>query len=246
MSDDDSGDDALPSNVHLTLLDAKDLQEEPKEENKIKAITSAGILPVAVFKKRVYFLLGKEGLVPKFGDSDRWSDFSGKIEDGETIEQGASREFYEETAGCLMMQSEARYKLDHGEYILHSDLHPHKSTSFRTYLMLVPYKDYPLIFRRTKSFIQYPEVHGDVSVIEKSQLQWFSFEDMRDVIFDQWDVSRYKRKPKFRARFAENVRRIMKCIDLRQHCLDAYAASSNSNLTIRPTVINNRRHYNNG
>lgn len=221
---------SLPNNVHLDMLDEEDkeimLDDDDDGDEEIKQITSAGILPFSVFKKRVYFLLGKESFEPKFGDS--WSDFSGKIEDGETIEQGAAREFYEETAGCVMLLEQARRKLEVGDYLLSSDLHPRESTSFRTYLLLVPYKDYPLMFRRTKSFIQHPEVHGDVSIIEKSQLQWFPYEEFCEAIFDRWDHSRYRRKPRFRTRFAENMRRIMRRINLREHCLEAYASNGSS------------------
>lgn len=221
---------SLPPNVHLNMLDNDDQNcmldddEDETEEAAIKKITSAGVLPFAVFKKRVYFLLGKESFEPNFGDT--WSDFSGKIEENESVEQGAAREAYEETAGCLMLLEQLRAKLEAGEYLLHSDLHPKKSSSFRTYLMLVPYKDYPLMFRRTKAFVQYPQVHGDVSIIEKSQIQWFPYEEFCEAIFDRWDNGRYRRKPQLRARFAENMRRIMRQINLREHCLHAYASES--------------------
>jgi|UniRef100_A0A6C0IWR5 ADP-ribose pyrophosphatase YjhB (NUDIX family) len=221
----------LDENDRMCLVDDDDIE--------IKPITSAGILPFAVLKKKVFFLLGKESFEPTYGESDRWSDFSGKLNEGETIERGASREFYEETAGCIMTLNETFEKLSNGDYMLHSDLHPRHSCSFRTYLVLIPYKDYPAIFRRVKLFIQYPDVHGDTSVIEKSHVQWFTFEEVHDIIFDCWKENRYKRKVKFRAKFSENIRRIMNTIDLKQHCIDAYAASYNNFITCRPRILSN-------
>jgi 8-oxo-dGTP pyrophosphatase MutT (NUDIX family) len=201
-----------------------------------KPITSAGILPYSVFKKRVYFLLGKESYEPSYGDSDRWSDFFGRLNDGETVEQGACREFYEETAGCIMEMAEVKERITRGDYLLHSELHPRKSNSYRTYLMLIAYKDYPSMFRRTKHFIQYPLVHGDISIIEKSQLQWFSYNEVRDIAFHQWGVDRYRRRPRFRAKFAEQIRRIMTCSDLQQQCLDSYARNDDGNV-YRPVAL---------
>lgn len=190
----------------------------------LKPITSAGILPFAIFKKRVFFLLGKEIFDPKYGESDRWCDFSGKIEPNESIVDGACREFYEESAGCIYTLPEIRQKILNNDYLLCSDLYPEKSSSFRTYLVMVPYKDYPSIFRRVKQFIQYPAVRGSVEIIEKSSLEWFSFNDLRDAIFNSWERGRYKKRPLIRARFAENIRRIMNSTNLVQECLTHYAS----------------------
>jgi len=182
----------------------------------LKEITSAGILPYAVFKNQVYFLLGKESFDPGFGDGDKWGTFGGKREVNESVAETAAREFYEETAGCVLDLPEIRQKLARQEYLLHSELHPEKSSSSRTYMVLVEYRDYPVFFRRTKHFLQY--VGGNINLIEKGHLRWFSYSDVYDAVFYRWGDARYAKKPKFRPKFAEMMRRLMKNTTLEEQC----------------------------
>jgi len=42
----------------------------------------AGILPIAVYKNKLYFLFGKEN---KYNDTPGWCDFGGGMERGETV-----------------------------------------------------------------------------------------------------------------------------------------------------------------
>jgi len=209
--------------IHLHLLDEHDraMFDEPT-----KRIVTAGVLPYTVWRKQVLFLLGKEGYALDYIDSDRWSDFAGQLNDGESLSEGAARECYEETAGCLLSIEELRHRLDSGDYLLHSDLHPRRSKSFRTYLMFVPYADYPAFFRRVTRFLQYPSVGGDIRVVEKSQLAWFTYRELRDIVFHTSSSTMYKRQPKCRARFAENIRRIMACVNLQQACTTTHRIST--------------------
>ena len=209
------------SNVHWGHLDEDDRDISDEVEPDIKPITSAGILPFAVYRRHVFFLLGKEGYEPEYGDSDKWSDFAGKLNEGETVEDGACREFYEETAGCVLDLPDVKQRIFNKEYLLCCDLHPLKSTSFRTYLLLVPYRDYQTIFRRTKHFMQY--TGASVSCIEKTQLNWFSYREVHDIVFNRWGDDRYRRKPKFRPKFSENLRRILREPNLQELCFQAYA-----------------------
>ena len=67
------------------------------EINKNVVIYSAGILPYSVTSNgSVYFLLGKDY-------ENKWSDFGGRCEasDKSDISVTASREFWEETLGCI-------------------------------------------------------------------------------------------------------------------------------------------------
>ena len=197
----------------------------------VKEIKSAGILPFAVLKKRVFFLLGKEVFEPGYADSDRWGSFGGSLEEGESVEEGAAREFYEETAGVVMELAEVRQQLSETRYALYSDLHPEHHSSFRVYLMPVPYRDYPSMFRRTKHFIQY--IKGDIKVIEKSQLRWFTLQEVQDTVFHRWGEDRYTRKPKFRAKFAETMRRLFDSCDLQQCCVRAAVTYNCKNHGVR-------------
>jgi ADP-ribose pyrophosphatase YjhB (NUDIX family) len=58
----------------------------------------AGILPVAVYKNKIYFLFGKEN---KHNDTPGWCDFGGGIERGETFVETSLRELEEETCGFI-------------------------------------------------------------------------------------------------------------------------------------------------
>lgn len=189
----------------------------------VKPITSAGVLPFTVYRKRVYFLLGREGFEHHYRGSDTWCDFSGSVEAGESVEDGAAREFYEETAGCVLELETMRSRLHSGQYLLHSDLHPRSSASYRVYLVAVPYHDYATMFRRSKRFVQY--TGGSIDTIEKSQLAWFSFADLRDGVFHVWG-ERYKRKPKMRPKFSETMRRIMTASDLEQDILQYFSTTT--------------------
>ena len=62
----------------------------------------AGILPVTVYKNKIYFLYGRESVeASKKYDKGKWSDFGGSREKGESARKTAEREGWEETAGIL-------------------------------------------------------------------------------------------------------------------------------------------------
>lgn len=203
--------------IYLDFLD--DCDRGAIEDHGRKVIQSAGILPFSVHKNKIYFLLGQEAYVAGHRESGRWSDFGGMLERGESIARGAARECYEESAGCIADLATLYRRLVHGDYVLHSDLHPTVSSSFRTYLLDVSYADYPTFFQRTKTFVSYHAVHGDPSIIEKSRLQWVSLAELRAAAFSHVEHNKYRRPIKLRAKFAENVRRIFtECANL-EHIL---------------------------
>ena len=61
----------------------------------------AGILPVAYYRNKVYFLFGRETKDVNNKQAGQWSDFGGTREKGETLFQTAVREGYEETDGIF-------------------------------------------------------------------------------------------------------------------------------------------------
>ena len=62
----------------------------------------AGILPVTVYKDKIYFLYGRESVEASSKyDKGKWSDFGGGREKGESAKQTAIREGFEETSGIL-------------------------------------------------------------------------------------------------------------------------------------------------
>ena len=69
-----------------------------------------GILPYAIHDHHVMLLLGKEKPQAGWSGSERWSPFGGSVDDGETLEQAALREGYEESMGVLGTASSMRGK----------------------------------------------------------------------------------------------------------------------------------------
>ena len=59
----------------------------------------AGLLPICIYKNKIYFLFGKENYT---NDTPGWSDFGGGREKNETDIETASREGAEELNGFLL------------------------------------------------------------------------------------------------------------------------------------------------
>ena len=76
----------------------------------------AGILPMAIKDKNVFFLFGRETVDNVFRDSGKWSDFGGGIEKGEKLEDVAIREGWEETSGILGNQQKVKDLVEKKQY----------------------------------------------------------------------------------------------------------------------------------
>jgi 8-oxo-dGTP pyrophosphatase MutT (NUDIX family) len=88
-------------------------------------MVAASILPVALYKNKLYFLFGLEN---EFEDSaPGWSDFGGKVDGNEDIYTAALREGKEELTGILgeekdideLIQKGKLYRITHGTYHIH-------------------------------------------------------------------------------------------------------------------------------
>ena len=87
----------------------------------MKKIKAAGVLPYSKDADgRAWFLLGREKPNASWGiDSSSWSEFGGSLNDGETVEEGAAREFFEETMGSVFgHKSWMESELGSGRYLL--------------------------------------------------------------------------------------------------------------------------------
>ncbi len=72
----------------------------------------AGILPYAVHRGTLWVLLGKERAFPDFPGSNLWAPFGGGVEEGESLEDAALREGYEETMGVFGTPSQLKRRVD--------------------------------------------------------------------------------------------------------------------------------------
>ena len=134
---------------------------------------SAGILPISRNEHgEVFFLLGKDSRDGVF------SDFGGK---SETIDNGdpvntATREFYEESLGCLCNSPHSiRERVKKMSVMVTGTTK--KGNVYSMFIIEVPYiTDLPLRFKKIVNFLKYKNIGS--AYIEKSELVWVSLDEM--------------------------------------------------------------------
>ena len=137
----------------------------------------AGILPVAIVNKKLYFLFGKES---KFDDTQGYSDFGGGTDPGETPIQTAIREGGEELHGFIGNKNEIRKHLKKNKYYKLS------FERYHVFMILVNYdENLPLYYNNHYDFLlkHLPEdlmrsIIFDHHVFEKQHIMWFSEKDL--------------------------------------------------------------------
>jgi 8-oxo-dGTP pyrophosphatase MutT (NUDIX family) len=147
----------------------------------------ASILPVALYKNKLYFLFGKEN---PFEDSAKgFSDFGGGIEPGETAFETALREGSEEMTGFLGTNIELKKRLRKtGVYKINyrfNDTLDVDSSNKNTYIVHVfpfPY-DTGLVkyFNNNHSFLwnkMDTKMLNDSKLFEKIEIDWFCEDDL--------------------------------------------------------------------
>lgn len=138
----------------------------------------ASILPVTLHNGKIYFLFGKERAID---ENPGWSDFGGGTDKGETFLQTAIREGGEELTGFLGSDKDVRKMLSkYGTYNI-----DYKSEGYSTYRCHIFPMDYdpllPHYYNNNQAFLQKrldPKVIRDTKIFEKTQIKWFSFDDI--------------------------------------------------------------------
>jgi hypothetical protein len=144
----------------------------------------ASILPVTIYKGKIYFLFGKERDID---ENPGWSDFGGGTDNNETYFQTAVREGSEELTGFLGDSSEIKNILNkYGTYIVDYKSLPH--SLYRCHICPIKY-DYhgifeymPYYYNNNQSFLQKrlnPKIIRDTKIFEKTQIKWFTFDDIQ-------------------------------------------------------------------
>jgi hypothetical protein len=137
------------------------------------------ILPATIHNGQIYFLFGKERDID---ENPGWSDFGGGTDKGETFIQTAIREGGEELTGFLGNDSDIRQMLHkYGTYIIN-----YKSKGYDTYRCHIFPMEYdhllPHYYNNNQQFLQKrldPKIIRDTKIFEKTQIKWFSFNDMK-------------------------------------------------------------------
>ena len=130
----------------------------------------AGILPVAEYNGKLYFLFGQETYDKK------WSDFGGAREKHESNFDNAIREGYEEIDGFFGTKSELRKLVSENE-IVELEIR----NKYSSYLFKIPYDFYlPKYFNNHHKFIQhnFPTKINKNGFFEKKTLRWFTLDDI--------------------------------------------------------------------
>lgn len=135
--------------------------------------SSAGILPFSRNEQGdIVFLLGKDSRDGVF------SDFGGKseqIDNGDPVNT-ATREFYEETLGCLCNSPHSiRERVKKMSVMVTGTTK--KGNVYSMFMIEVPYiPDLPLRFKKVVNFLKYKNIGS--AYIEKSELVWVSIDEM--------------------------------------------------------------------
>ena len=145
-----------------------------------------GILPVARYKDKIYFLYGREAIRGHDRDAGLWSDFGGAKEKHETPKQTAIREGYEETSGILGSQTNIKNLI---HYDLLGTIYYRGYTIF---LVEIPYSRHlpkRLSRRYNYALKKEPEkVFAHNGLYEKDKAEWMELQNLKDRIniFRPW------------------------------------------------------------
>ena len=143
-----------------------------------------GILPVAFYKGKIYFLFSREQIESNV-DPGLWSDFGGASDNDETFFETAIREGHEETGGFL--GSKKRIK----SLIENKTLFTITKNKHRTYIILIEYdKSLPKRFRN--KFLKIKKTKPELikkhnGLYEKDMLKWMSYNEVKTFpYFRKW------------------------------------------------------------
>lgn len=141
----------------------------------------AGILPVCIINSKVHFLFGKERDID---DNPGWSDFGGGSDSGESFLETACRECSEEICGFFGSSNEIKNLLKNNGYMnMYLPNPANKSKGYMVFIMPIQYDPYLTIyFNHHQKFIHSKldkKIIRDSKLFEKTQIKWFTFEDIR-------------------------------------------------------------------
>ncbi len=138
----------------------------------------ASILPVTIYKGKLYFLFGKERAID---ENPGWSDFGGGTDNNESYLQTAIREGGEELTGFLGSDADIKHLLTrYGTFDV-----DYKSTGygiFRVHLFPMEYDEYlSHYYNNNQKFLQKrlnPKIIRDSKIFEKEEIRWICVDDI--------------------------------------------------------------------
>jgi hypothetical protein len=138
----------------------------------------ASILPVTIYKGKLYFLFGKER--PN-DENPGWSDFGGGTDNNESYLQTAIRESGEELTGFLGSEKDIKKLLTKfGTFDI--DFKSEGYSIYRVHIFPMEYDEWlPFYYNNNQRFLQKrldPKIIADTKIFEKQQIKWFSINDI--------------------------------------------------------------------
>jgi hypothetical protein len=154
----------------------------------------ASILPVTIYKGKLYFLFGKERAID---ENPGWSDFGGGTDANESYIQTAIREGGEELTGFLGSDADVKKLLTRfGTFDI-----DYKSDGYGIYRVhIFPMKYDPMLphyYNNNQRFLQKrlnPKIIKDSKIFEKQEIRWISINE----------IIKMKHKKEFRS-FYQNI-----------------------------------------
>ena len=139
----------------------------------------ASILPVTIYKGKLYFLFGKERTIDS---NPGWSDFGGGTDAKETYIHTAIREGGEELTGFLGSDSDVKKLLTRfGTFDI-----DFASTGFGLYRVHIFPMQYdsqlPFYYNNNQRFLQKrlnPKIIKDTKIFEKQEIKWICVDDIK-------------------------------------------------------------------
>ena len=170
----------------------------------------ASILPVTIYKGKLYFLFGKER---SNDENPGWSDFGGGTDNNESYIQTAIREGGEELTGFLGNDADIKHLLTrYGTFDV-----DYKSTGYSIYRVHIFPMEYdaklPYYYNNNQRFLQKrlnPKIIRDTKIFEKTLIKWLCVEDI----------------PKMKKEFRTFYQNIVDLILVKKTEIDAFARKS--------------------
>ena len=131
----------------------------------------AGVIPYKIVNKEFYILLGEEG------DGDGWCGFGGGPERGETPQETAVREAWEESMGLLGTKEQIKISIHNSDWILTGN--KKDGTQSIQYLVDAP-MGIDTSFNEVLKYLNYCNqgCFPKTGCYEKSQVKWFKLRDI--------------------------------------------------------------------
>jgi 8-oxo-dGTP pyrophosphatase MutT (NUDIX family) len=138
----------------------------------------ASILPVTIYKGKLYFLFGKERLTD---ENPGWSDFGGGTDNKESFLETAIREGGEELTGFLGSDKDVKQLLTkYGTFDI--DYKSNGHGIYRVHIFPMEYDEHlPYYYNNNQRFLQKrldPKIINDTKIFEKIEIKWICIDDI--------------------------------------------------------------------